>query len=49
MLLGISMEVKPEQPANADAPMEVTLLGISMEVKAEQPSKADAPMVVILS
>ena len=35
-LLGISTEVKLEQPPKADSPMLVTLLGISTEVKLEQ-------------
>ena len=36
-LLGISTEVKLEQPKKASIPMLVTLLGISTELKLEQP------------
>ena len=39
-LLGIVIEVKPEQPRKAPSPMLVTLLGIVTEVKEEQPRKA---------
>ena len=34
-LLGMVMEVKPEQPSNALLTMLVTLLGMVMEVKPE--------------
>ena len=42
------IEVKPEQPWNADFPILVTLLGIVMEVKPEQPWNADFPILVTL-
>ena len=44
--LGISTEVRPEQPVNAYCPMEVTELGISIEVRPEQPENAYCPMEV---
>jgi hypothetical protein len=34
--LGITIEVKDEQPLNADSPMLVTLSGIVTEAKEEQ-------------
>ena len=40
-LLGISMEVKPEQFLKAPLPMLVTLLGMVTEVKPEQFPKAE--------
>ena len=39
-LLGIVMEVREEQPENAELPILVTLLGIITEVREEQPKKA---------
>jgi len=36
-LLGMMMEVRPEQYENACAPILVTLLGIVMEVRLKQP------------
>ena len=42
-LLGISIEVKPEQYLKAEFPMLVTLFGISIEVKPEQLMKASYP------
>ena len=38
--LSTIMEVRPEQPENAPAPIEVTLLGMEMEDNPEQPEKA---------
>jgi hypothetical protein len=32
--------IKPEQPVNADMPMELTLLGMFIDVNPEQPSNA---------
>ena len=37
-LLGMSMEVKPEQPSKAKSLMDVTLLGMVTEIKPEQSS-----------
>ena len=39
-LEGIVMDVREEQPANAESPMAVTLLGISTDSREEQPSNA---------
>ena len=36
----MSIEVKPEQPENAEFPILVTELGMVMEVKLEQPENA---------
>ncbi len=47
-LLGIEIDVRPEQPQKASEPMEVMLLGIIIEVRPEQPRKADSPMEVTL-
>ena len=47
-LEGITTEVKPLQPLNADCPMLVTLEGISTDVKALQPENAYSPMLVTL-
>ena len=47
-LLGMVMEVRPEQPENAYIPMLVTLLGMVMEVRPEQYSNARPPMLVTL-
>ena len=50
MLIGVTklMEVRPEQPSNAELPMLVTLLGIVTDVRPEQFSKADHPILVTL-
>ena len=45
-LFGISIEVKPEQPAKAAKPIVVILLGISIEVMPVVPSKAAYPIAV---
>ena len=47
-LLGMVMEVRPEQPSNAHTPMLVTLLGMVMEVRPEQWKNALSPMLVTL-
>ena len=45
-LLGMVMEVRSVQPANALLYMDVTLLGMMMEVRPVQPKKATKPMDV---
>ena len=45
-LLGIVIDVRPEQPEKAKSPMLVTLLGIVMDVRLEQPEKAASSMLV---
>ena len=47
-LLGMVMEVRPEQPKNAPAPMLFTLLGIVIEVRPGQGENAKIPMLVTL-
>ena len=48
MPLGIVIEVKAIQPANALFPMLVTLFGIVIEVKPVQSANALFPMLVTL-
>ena len=47
-LLGMVIEVKPEQSSKAQLPILVTLLGIVMEVRSVQSSKARKPILVTL-
>ena len=47
-LLGMVIEVRPEQPQNAVSPMLVTLLGMVTEVRPEHPKNAQFPMLVTL-
>ena len=49
ILLGIVMEVRPEQSLNAYAPIEVTLSGMITELRLEQLSNACLPMDVTSS
>ena len=46
-LLGIMIEVKPEQNANDSLPIDVTVFGIVIEVILFLPSKAKSPICVI--
>ena len=48
-LVGIVIDVNPEQPENAEPPMLVTLSGIVTDVSPEQSSNAQSPMLVTLS
>ena len=47
-LLGIVMEIRPEQWEKTFSPIDVTLLGIVMEVRPEQWEKALFPIDVTL-
>lgn len=44
--MGITTEVKDEQPVKATCPIEVTELGMSIEINAEQLEKAAPPIEV---
>jgi len=44
--LATEMVARPEQPSNAQPPMEVTELGMLMAVRLEQPENAPMPMEV---
>ena len=48
MLLGMVIEVKLLQPANAQFPILLTLFGMVIEVKLEQPENALSPMLLML-
>ena len=43
-LLGITIDVRLEQPEKARCPMKATLLGITIVVRLEQPRKAESPI-----
>lgn len=45
-LLGIVIDVNPEQLEKAEYPIDVTLFGISIDVKPEQSWKAKKPIDV---
>ena len=47
-LLGMSMDVRPEQPMKAQSPMLVTLLPMVTDVRPLQSLKACSPMLVTL-
>ena len=47
-LLGIVIEVRLEQPLNAQSPILVTLLGMAIEVRFLQNRNAFSPMLVTL-
>ena len=46
---GMVMDVRQEQPENAQSPIAVTLSGMVVEVRQEQPENVFSPIAVTLS